>query len=197
MSIVGSEWLRTRVRNRELSAARKASSLFCVSESDRQRFASEGIAARFVPHGIELEPSRGEAVFESPELRQVESARDRGRTVCLFVGSSLARKSGGRGGHSHDGGGSWRREAILVRDCGILPAPGNPRASRRRFRSRYRDAARKALSCRPHCSGAVEIGHGNVAQSAGSVCLRKGPRHVPDRREGLRRQGRSGMYRLR
>ena len=87
--IVGSEWLRAKVRNRELSAARKASSLFCVSESDRQRFASEGIAARFVPHGIELEPSREDAVFESPELRQVESARNRGRTVCLFVGSSL------------------------------------------------------------------------------------------------------------
>ena len=86
---MGSEWLRTRVRNRELSAARKASSLFCVSESDRQRFASEGIAARFVPHGIELEPSREDTVFESPELRQVESARNRGRTVCLFVGSSL------------------------------------------------------------------------------------------------------------
>ena len=40
--VVGSPWLRAKVRNRELSAARKASAVFCVSESDRQRFADGG-----------------------------------------------------------------------------------------------------------------------------------------------------------
>ena len=88
--VVGSPWLRTKIRNRELSAARKASAVFCVSESDRQRFAKEGITAQFVPHGMDIEPRKRDLVPESPELRQVESARGLGRTVCLFVGSSLA-----------------------------------------------------------------------------------------------------------
>ena len=87
--VVGSAWLRAKVHNRELSAARKASAVFCVSESDRQRFAKEGITAQFVPHGMDIQPRKPDLVPESPELRQVESARGLGRTVCLFVGSSL------------------------------------------------------------------------------------------------------------
>ena len=87
--VVGSAWLRAKVRNRELSAARKASAVFCVSESDRQRFAKEGITAQFVPHGMDIEPRKRDVVPDSPELRQVESARGVGRTLCLFVGSSL------------------------------------------------------------------------------------------------------------
>ena len=88
-SIGGSAWLRAKVRNRELSAARKASSVFCVSESDRQHFAAEGITAQFVPHGMDIHPRKRDLVPESAELRQVEAARDFGKTVCLFVGSSL------------------------------------------------------------------------------------------------------------
>ena len=87
--VVGSPWLRAKVRNRELSAARKASAVFCVSESDRQRFAQEGITAQFVPHGMDVQPRKRDLVPESQELRQVESARSLGKTVCLFVGSSL------------------------------------------------------------------------------------------------------------
>jgi glycosyltransferase involved in cell wall biosynthesis len=87
--IVGSAWLRAVVRNRELSAARKASAVFCVSEGDRQRFAEEGITAQFVPHGMDVHPRKRDLVPESPELRQVELSRGLGRTVCLFVGSSL------------------------------------------------------------------------------------------------------------
>jgi glycosyltransferase involved in cell wall biosynthesis len=88
-SIDGSPWLRAKVRNRELAAARKASSVFCVSESDRQYLAAEGITAQFVPHGMDIHLPKRDLVPESPELRQVEAARDFGKTVCLFVGSSL------------------------------------------------------------------------------------------------------------
>ncbi|HEY5706498.1 MAG TPA: glycosyltransferase family 4 protein [Terrimicrobiaceae bacterium] len=88
--VVSSTWLREKVRNRELSAARKASSVFCVSESDRQHFAKEGIVAQFVPHGISIEPCTRDSTPESPELRRVERARGLGKTVCLFVGSSLS-----------------------------------------------------------------------------------------------------------
>ncbi len=87
--VVGSPWLRAKVRHRELNAARKASAVFCVSESDRQRFAEEGINAQLVPHGMDIQPRNRDLISESPELQQVESARGVGRTVCLFVGSSL------------------------------------------------------------------------------------------------------------
>ena len=87
--VVGNAWLRGQVRSRELSAARKASSVFCVSQSDSERFAAEGITARFVPHGVELEWQRGNSMSESAALQQVMAARNAGRTVCLFVGSSL------------------------------------------------------------------------------------------------------------
>ena len=87
--VVGSEWLRTKVRNRELSAARKASRVFCVSERDRQSLARAGITAQLVPHGIDIEPGSQDSAPENPELREVEAARGSGRTVCLFVGSSL------------------------------------------------------------------------------------------------------------
>ena len=40
--VVGSAWLRAKVRGRELSAARKASSVFCVSERDQQDLAKAG-----------------------------------------------------------------------------------------------------------------------------------------------------------
>ena len=87
--VVSSAWLRAKVRKRELSAARKASSVFCVSESDRRHFATAGIAAQLVPHGMEIHPRKRVVVSESPELRQLEAARSLGKTVCLFVGSSL------------------------------------------------------------------------------------------------------------
>jgi glycosyltransferase involved in cell wall biosynthesis len=87
--VVGSVWLRAKVRDRELSAARKASSVFCVSERDQQDLAKAGIIARFVPHGIDIEASAKDSAPESAELLQVEAARDLGKTVCLFVGSSL------------------------------------------------------------------------------------------------------------
>jgi glycosyltransferase involved in cell wall biosynthesis len=88
--VVGSPWLRARIRSRELSAARKASAVFCVSESDRQELAKDGIAAQLVPHGIDIQPNRRNTAPESAELQQLEAARVRGKTVCLFVGSSLA-----------------------------------------------------------------------------------------------------------
>jgi len=87
--ITGSAWLRAKVRNRELCAARKASSIFCVSESDRQHFATVGITAQLVPHGMDIRPRRPEVLPESPQFQFVEAARRAGRTVCLFVGSSL------------------------------------------------------------------------------------------------------------
>jgi glycosyltransferase involved in cell wall biosynthesis len=87
--VVGSAWLRAKVRNRELSAARKASRVFCVSERDLLNLAKAGINARLVPHGIDIEPGPQDAGSESPELRQMEAARGSGKTVCLFVGSSL------------------------------------------------------------------------------------------------------------
>jgi glycosyltransferase involved in cell wall biosynthesis len=87
--VVGSAWLRAKVRGRELSAARKASSVFCVSERDRQNLAKAGIIARLVPHGIDIEAGAKDSAPESAELLQVEAARALGKTVCLFVGSSL------------------------------------------------------------------------------------------------------------
>jgi glycosyltransferase involved in cell wall biosynthesis len=87
--VVSSPWLHAKVRNRELSAARKASRVFCVAEKDRQNLARAGIAAQLVPHGIDIEPGRQDSVPGSPELLQVEAARASGKTVCLFVGSSL------------------------------------------------------------------------------------------------------------
>jgi glycosyltransferase involved in cell wall biosynthesis len=87
--VVSSAWLRTKVRRRELSAARKASRVFCVSEGDRQSFAKAGIIAQLVPHGIDIEVGEQDSAPESPELLQVEAARGSGKTVCLFVGSSL------------------------------------------------------------------------------------------------------------
>jgi glycosyltransferase involved in cell wall biosynthesis len=87
--VVGSAWLRAKVRGRELSAARKASSVFCVSERDQQGLAKAGIIARFVPHGIDIDPGAQDSTPNSAELQQVQAARASGRTVCLFVGSSL------------------------------------------------------------------------------------------------------------
>ena len=87
--LVVSAWLRAKVRGRELSAARKASSVFCASERDRQSLAKAGITAQFVPHGIDIEAGAKDSASESPELLQVEAARASGKTVCLFVGSSL------------------------------------------------------------------------------------------------------------
>jgi glycosyltransferase involved in cell wall biosynthesis len=87
--VVNSKWLRAKVRSRELAAARRASCLFCVSERDREYFGKAGIMAHFVPHGIDIELRTANPRPQSPHLQQVEAARGLGKTVCLFVGSSL------------------------------------------------------------------------------------------------------------
>jgi hypothetical protein len=87
--VVHSAWLRRKVRSRELFAARTASCVFCVSESDRQYFSKRGVVARFVSHGIDTEPRKSDPVPESPHMQQVVAAQEMGKTVCLFVGSSL------------------------------------------------------------------------------------------------------------
>ena len=143
--VVGSPWLRAKVRSRELSAARKASRVFCVSESDRRRFAAEGITAEIVPHGMEIRPRTQDFVPESPELRQVEGARRLGKTICFFVGSSLPanqqaveeirRMAAALGGA--------RRFPLC--DCGVLPAEGNLRAQRCRLRPGRRGPSRQTL----------------------------------------------------
>ena len=168
-SIGGSAWLRAKVRNRELSAARKASSVFCVSESDRQRFAAEGITAQFVPHGMDIHPRKRDLVPESPELRQVEAATRLRQNSVSLCRQQLACKPGGCGGNSQDGGRSGAAWRFPICDCGILSAQGNLQGPCRWLRSCGRGCSRSTLSCCRHCSGALEVGHGNVAQGARSV----------------------------
>ncbi len=89
--VTNNRWLRERVSTCERLASRDAAAVFSVSLHDQERFESNGISTRVIPHGMETEPALSTLDAEPIplELQRLQEARSNGATLCLFIGSSL------------------------------------------------------------------------------------------------------------
>jgi glycosyltransferase involved in cell wall biosynthesis len=88
--VTSNRWLRRRVSTCERLASRDAAAVFSVSLHDQERFQTNGIPTRVIPHGMETEPTLPSLDGAMPlELQRLQKARANGATVCLFIGSSL------------------------------------------------------------------------------------------------------------
>ncbi len=194
--VVGNAWLRGQVRRRELSAARKASAVFCVSEGDGRRFAAEGIAARFVPHGVELERQVTDLVSESSTLQPVEAARSAGETVCLFVGSSLQANQEAVEAIRKMAAALAPLRNFLFAIAGSCLPKGSYEHNVIGFGPVEETLLGQLYAGGGHRSCTVEIGHGNVAQGAGGICPPKSSRGDADRGARICGPRRTRMHHL-
>ena len=169
--VVGSPWLRGQVRQSRTIRCAESIRRFLRLRKRPPAFRSRrGSTRSLFPTGWSSNRSDRDLISESPTLQQVEAARDAGRTVCLFVGSSLQRKS--RGGRRQFARWRllWRPRRFSLRDRGIMPTRGTHEHHVIAFGPVEEALLERLYQCDRHCSGAVEIGHGNVAQGAGGLC---------------------------
>ena len=125
--VVGSPWLRAKVRHRELSAARKASAVFCVSRERSAAFRRGGNhrAVRSPRHG---HPSRAIGTW-FPRVQNCSrwrSARGVGQDCVSLCWQQPARKSGGCGRKFARWRPLWRREEISYSRLRVHASPGEP-----------------------------------------------------------------------
>lgn len=84
-------WLRRRVHNCELAAARRAQEVVCVTEKETRQMRDEGVEAIHVPHGFifsEQEPKTSKEP-DNPAIAEIARRVRLGELVCFFLGSSL------------------------------------------------------------------------------------------------------------
>ena len=84
-------WLRRRVHNCELAAARRAQAVVCVTEKETRQMRDEGVDAIHVPHGFvfsEQKPTTSRAP-DDPAVAEIAGRARSGELVCFFLGSSL------------------------------------------------------------------------------------------------------------
>lgn len=82
-------FLRRRVWNREISAARFADAVVCVSRDDQAALRRGGIDAVFVPHAFESARDMPSSYLVTPALEHIRKHRAAGGNLGFFVGSSL------------------------------------------------------------------------------------------------------------
>jgi glycosyltransferase involved in cell wall biosynthesis len=82
-------FLRRRVWNREVSAARSADAVVCVSRDDQAALRRGGIDAVFAPHAFESARDMPSSYLVTPALEHIRKHRAVGGKIGFFVGSSL------------------------------------------------------------------------------------------------------------
>lgn len=82
-------FLRRRVWNREISAARAADAVVCVSREDQAALRRGGIDAVFAPHAFESAQDILTSRLPTPAFEKIRKHRAAGGKVGFFVGSSL------------------------------------------------------------------------------------------------------------
>lgn len=89
--VTSSPWLKRHIFRLELAACRRSATVVCVSEHDRDVLRAEGIEAQCIPHGFDLSAIEQKFPEEAAngDLERIETHREKGGLVCLFVGSSL------------------------------------------------------------------------------------------------------------
>lgn len=84
-------WLRRRVHNCELAAARRAQAVVCVTEKETRQMKEEGIDAIHIPHGFVFSEEKPSAAVntDDPAIEEIAGRVHAGELMCFFLGSSL------------------------------------------------------------------------------------------------------------
>ncbi|MFM8887270.1 MAG: glycosyltransferase, partial [Chthoniobacterales bacterium] len=82
-------FVRRRVWNREVSAARSADAVVCVSRDDQASLRRGGIDAVLAPHAFESTQDLTSSRLATPAIEKIREHRASGGKIGFFVGSSL------------------------------------------------------------------------------------------------------------
>ena len=126
--ICQNEWLRRRVHNCELAAARRAQAVVCVTEKETRQMRDEGVDAIHVPHGFVLAADKPAAIGKSdnPAIAEIAGRARSGELVCFFLGSSLIPNSEAAGNVVAMASRCGADDKIIFVTAGACCGPGRP-----------------------------------------------------------------------